>query len=155
MEKEKKCSFLDRDGILNKLIDNRPPWNSHEIKYYEIMHKVIKLSLKHEFLPVVITNQPDAGRGKLSYKQLHHINKLICKNFNINNFYICDHPYDGMCECRKPKPGMLLKASEKLKINLQNSILIGDRIKDIQAGLNAGCKTIFYQKNPLIYLTSM
>ena len=143
MERGKRNAlFLDRDGILNKLVDNRPPWNPNEIETYEIMHKVIKLSVKNKFIPIIVTNQPDAGRGKLSYELLYYINKIICENFKIKHFYICDHPYDGMCECRKPKPGMLLKASEDLKINLHSSILIGDRHKDIQAGVYAGCKTI-------------
>lgn len=152
-----RALFLDRDGIINKLIDNRPQWNLVEIKIFDHIKEIVAFSKKLNYLPVVVTNQPDAGRGKLTFELLHEINRNICKKVNINHFYICDHPYDGICECRKPKPGMLFKASKENNINLIESLMIGDRQKDIQAGKSAGCKTIslsecdlgadFYVKN--------
>ena len=138
----KKCLFLDRDGVLNSLIDNRPPWEIKEIKIFNHAKEVILLAKNRNYIPVVVTNQPDAGRGKVSYEKLIKINYNIMKILGIDNSYICTHPYDGMCECRKPKPGMLLQAEKDLHINLKKSFLIGDRQKDIEAGLSAGCKTI-------------
>jgi len=140
---EAKAVFFDRDGVLNKLVNNRPPWKITEISIFNEIFQIIKLSKDYNYIPVVITNQPDAGRGKLDYAMLHHINNMICKELNIDHYYVCDHPYDGMCECRKPKPGMILKASLDLNINIENSFLVGDREKDIMAGKTAGCKTIF------------
>ena len=140
--KKNKGLFLDRDGVINKLIDNRPPWRLSEIVIYEEIKSIIDYSKKLNFIPVVITNQPDAGRGKITYELLNKINNSICENLNLDNFYICDHPYDGLCECRKPKPGMLLRASKEINIDLNNSYMIGDRKKDIEAGKRAGCNTI-------------
>ena len=144
-----KALFLDRDGVLNKLVNDRPPWKLSEISIYYEMYEIIKLTKKYNYLPVVITNQPDAGRGKLEYSMLYKINEIICRKLDINNFYICDHPYDDMCECRKPKPGMIIKASLDLNINIKESILVGDREKDIKAGKTAGCKTIFLSNKKL------
>tara|TARA_B100000886_G_scaffold95658_1_gene63431 strand:+ start:2789 stop:3313 length:525 start_codon:yes stop_codon:yes gene_type:complete len=144
-----KALFLDRDGIINKLIDNRPPWNLDEIKIFNGIRDIIIFSEYLGYLPIVVTNQPDAGRGKLTYQLLHKINKIICKKVGIKKFYVCDHPYDGMCECRKPKPGMLLKAAKENSINLYESFMIGDRLKDIEAGKAAGCRTISLSKSNL------
>ncbi len=138
-----KALFLDRDGVLNKLVDNRPPWHKSEVIFYSAAKSILQIAISKNFLPIVVTNQPDAGRGKLSYENLHSINRFICEHLQIKLFYICDHPFDNICECRKPKPGMLLKASSENNIDLSESFLIGDREKDIQAGINAGCKTIF------------
>ena len=60
----------------------------------------------------------------------------------IESFYICQHPFDGMCDCRKPQAGNFFKAEKDHQINLKKSFMIGDRDKDIQAGKKAGCKTI-------------
>ena len=139
--------FLDRDGIINKLVNNRPPWSPSEIIIYPEAHKIINLSLKKNYIPVIVTNQPDAGRGKLSFEMINKINKIICEKVNIKESYICMHPYDGLCDCRKPKPGMLLNASAENSIILKESFMIGDRDKDIQAGIAAGCKTIFLSRN--------
>ena len=144
-----KALFLDRDGIINKLIDNRPPWDLEEIKIFDYIKEIVAFSKKLNYLPIVVTNQPDAGRGKLSFELLHEINRIICKKVNIKHFYVCDHPYDGICECRKPKPGMLFKASKENNIYLNESFMIGDREKDIQAGKLAGCKTISLSEDNL------
>ncbi len=139
----KRALFLDRDGILNKLVKNRPPWNIDEINIYPEASTIIEHIKKYSYIPIIVTNQPDAGRGKLTYEKLYQINDYISNILEIEYKYICPHPYDGMCNCRKPLPGMLLRAKEENNIDLHNSILIGDREKDIQAGRSAGCKTIF------------
>ena len=140
---QNKALFLDRDGVLNKLVNNRPPWNQSEIIFSSAAKDILQIAISKHYLPIVVTNQPDAGRGKLTYEKLHSINRFICNHLKIKLFYICDHPFDNMCECRKTKPGMLLKASFENNIDLNASFLIGDREKDIQAGINAGCKTVF------------
>ena len=137
-----KGLFLDRDGVINKLVDNRPPWKISEIFIYEEIKDIINYSRSLDYIPIVITNQPDAARGDITYDLLNKINSSICKKLNLNNCYICDHPYDGVCECRKPKPGMILQASKDINIDLHKSYMIGDREKDIEAGRRAGCKTI-------------
>ena len=141
-----KALFLDRDGVLNQLIQNRPPWLISEIKLYKEAKEIIKLAKTKNYIPIVISNQPDAGRGKLSYKKLNLINQRIMKNLSIDYFYICKHPYDGLCDCRKPKSGSFFKAKTEHNINLKNSFMIGDREKDIIAGHNAGCVTLKISK---------
>ncbi len=146
MDHINKAVFLDRDGVLNKLIENRPPWKINEIVIFRSSKKLINLIKSKSYLPVVVTNQPDAARGDITFDVIDKINLIICSHLEIENYYICKHGYDGICECRKPKPGMLKKASFDLNIDLSQSLMIGDRDKDIQAGLDAGCKTVFFSK---------
>ena len=91
----------------------------------------------------MITNQPEIKRGKLSKKALNFINLEIKRFFNLDDFFVCMHDTLDGCNCRKPKPGMILKGVEKWNIDLSNSYLIGDRFKDIDAGEKVNCKTIF------------
>ena len=133
--------------MLNYLISNRPPWSIAEIKLYSEAFQIIDLSKKRSFMPVVITNQPDAARGSLDFKDLKSINEHIIKKLGIKESYVCTHPFDGMCTCRKPLPGMIIEAQKKHNISLKESFLIGDREKDIIAGNSAGCSTIKLSKD--------
>ena len=145
----KKAVFLDRDGVLNKLVNGRPPWKSSEISLFKDSSHIIELIKSKFYIPIVVTNQPDAARGKLPYKKIYEINLEICETLKITNYYICPHGFDGECNCRKPKPGMIIKASKDLGIKLERSLLIGDREKDIKAGMSAGCKTIYLSQNDI------
>tara|TARA_A100001015_G_C14789050_1_gene632286 strand:+ start:239 stop:763 length:525 start_codon:yes stop_codon:yes gene_type:complete len=143
-----KAVFLDRDGVLNKAIRisdlvSRPPWHSEEIEIFEEAFYLIRLIKSFSYIPIVVTNQPDIGRGDIDQKSVFEINKFIIRKLGIEYSFICPHGNDFECNCRKPKPGMLLKASKKYNINLSSSFMIGDRAKDIYAGVNAGTKTIF------------
>ncbi len=137
-----KALFLDRDGVLNHLINKRPPWLLKEIKIYQEAFKLVKLAKRRFYLPIVISNQPDAGRGTISYEKLHLVNKKIMNELQIEQFFLCTHPYDGECDCRKPLPGNFFKAQKINNLDLKKSIMVGDRDKDIIAGNRAGCKTI-------------
>ena len=143
----KKAVFLDRDGVINKLVEGRPPWHVSEVDFFEDIFYIIELIKMHKYIPVIVTNQPDALRGNVDLTNLQEINNHISKALKIKNNYTCFHPYDNMCTCRKPKPGMIIEASKKLNIDTRNSFLVGDREKDIQAGNAAGCKTIFLSKD--------
>ena len=145
---KKKAVFFDRDGVLNKLINNiRPPWQLSEIELFNESKKIVNLVNELNYLAVIVTNQPDAERGHVKLTSIIEVNNFIANQLNIQYKYMCNHPYDGMCNCRKPKPGMLYKASNDLDINLTQSFLIGDRKKDIKAGKTAGCKTIYLSNN--------
>ena len=141
--KSKKALFLDRDGVLNKLYNNRPPWKISEIEIFSEAKEIIKIAKSKEFLPVIVSNQPDAARGHVSIHKIYKINQNICNQLNINNSYLCIHAYDNLCECRKPKPGMFFQAASEINIDLNKSYMVGDRLKDIVAGKKAGCKTIY------------
>ncbi len=141
-----KALFLDRDGVLNKLINNRPPWEIKEVSLFPQAKIIIKIAKSKNYIPIIVTNQPDAARGSIDFKTLYKINSYISRKLGIGASYVCDHPYDGICECRKPKIGMLLEAQKKYKLNLEESWLIGDRKKDIIAGNTAQCTTISLSK---------
>jgi D-glycero-D-manno-heptose 1,7-bisphosphate phosphatase len=105
------------------------------------------LGSEKDFKIIVITNQPDVKYGKLSKYTLKIINSIIMKNFSIDDIFVCIHGNEDNCDCRKPKPGLLKKASEKWNIDLKKSFFIGDRWKDIESGECMGCKTIFIDYN--------
>jgi D-glycero-D-manno-heptose 1,7-bisphosphate phosphatase len=106
------------------------------------------LSLKQKgFLLIAITNQPDFARGKRSLDNIIDMNKKVCLSLPLDDMFCCLHDDKDNCNCRKPKPGMILEAQEKWKVDLKKSFLIGDRKGDILAGKAAGVKTIFIDYN--------
>ena len=148
MKKFKKAVFLDRDGVLNKPIKvdsklSRPPWKIEEIDIFRKAYNLVEIIKKSGYLPIVVTNQPDIGRGDVDGEIINLINDIIMQKLNIEYYFICPHGNDNECDCRKPKPGMLIYASKKYNVDLNSSFMIGDRNKDIYAGINAGTKTIF------------
>lgn len=149
--KKNKAFFFDRDGILNKsIIKNRKPYSPRIpqdlILNREVLSFIKKLK-KKGFLIFVVSNQPDIKSGKLSNYSLKVMNSIIKKYFLIDEIYICPHGKNDNCECRKPKPGMLIEASKKWNIDLKKSFLVGDRWKDISAGTIMNCTTIFIDYN--------
>ena len=141
-----RALFLDRDGVLNKaIIKNRKPYPPTKIEELEIISGVqegLEL-LKHSgFKLIVITNQPDVARGTLSKEKVDEINNTISQNLNIDEIISCFHDDSDNCECRKPKPGMILQAVKKWNIDLTLSYLIGDRWRDIQTAKNIGLNSI-------------
>ena len=153
--KKNKAFFFDRDGILNKsIIKNHKPYSPRfpsELKLNYKFLPFIKDLKKKKFVIIVVTNQPDIKRGKLTKYSLKIINSIIKKYFLVDEIYTCLHDKTDNCNCRKPKPGMLKKAVKKWNIDLKKSFLLGDRNKDIEAGNSAGCTTIFidYDYNEL------
>ena len=101
------------------------------------------------FLLVVATNQPDVGRGQLKQEVVDDIHAHLRQLLPIDWVEVCFHPGKGasQCECRKPLPGMLLKAARDLGIALERSWMIGDRWRDIDCGHAAGCRTILIDYN--------
>lgn len=92
---------------------------------------------------VVVTNQPDVAKKVTNEIFIEELHRKIAKVTGIQYFYVCKHIDEDDCECRKPKPGLLLKATSELNLDLTKSFLIGDRWRDIEAGNIAGCKSIF------------
>jgi len=91
---------------------------------------------------IVVTNQPDVRTGIQKKEVLDTMHSFIRKALNIDDIKVCLHIDEDKCDCRKPKPGMLLDASHEHGIQLSDSFMVGDRWKDIDAGKNAGCRTI-------------
>ena len=103
----------------------------------------MKILKSKGFLLIVITNQPDVSRGITTKNNVQSINDYLMEKLPLDEINTCFHDDNDNCNCRKPKPGMIINSAKKMNISLTNSYLIGDRKKDIDAGINAGCKTIF------------
>jgi len=149
----KKAVFLDRDGVINlpTIIDRKPfaPINLREFNLIAGVKDALYLLKEKGYLLIVITNQPDVARMKTSQKNINEINDVILKLLPITEIFTCFHDDNDNCDCRKPKPGQILQAAKKYRIDLNISYMIGDRWKDIEAGQKAGCRTVFidYQYN--------
>ena len=147
MIKKRVAIFLDREGTLNKAyIKNGLPISHPSFNKFKILpgvkNSIIKLK-KLGFLCLLITNQPDVSRKKIKKNVVKKMNNFIKKKIKLDDVFVCYHDDKHNCNCRKPKPGLLLDGSRKWNINLKESYMIGDRWKDISAGVSAGCKTIF------------
>lgn len=147
MNNKKKAVFLDRDGVINKEVNYLS--NPDDFEFIEGSIEALKILKKKKFLLIVITNQAGIARGYYTEKALNQIHDKMSKILKQNNvvlddIYYCPHHPDftGPCNCRKPKPGMILKAKKKFNINLQSSFVVGDTLNDIRAGLNAKCITV-------------
>lgn len=142
-----KAVFFDRDGVLNEALyrDGKAyaPLLLEEMIILPVVAKVVRELSTAGFLIFVFSNQPDVSRGTLDPKILDQMNQKLMKEVpGIREIFICPHDNHHQCECRKPKPGMIVEASKKWGIDLQKSFAVGDRKKDIEAGKTAGCKTV-------------
>ena len=140
-----KVVFLDRDGVINKNRANYvKSWD--EFEFLPNAKKGIKLLNDSDFKIIIITNQSVVGRGIIKEKTLNEIHEKMLKELNkcrcrIEKIYCCPHaPWDN-CDCRKPKPGMLLKAADDFDLDLKECHFIGDSKTDEEAGKIVGCKT--------------
>lgn len=145
----KRAVFLDRDGVVNKVIVEegkvRSPRGLHEYK----MIRGIKGSLVRlkdaGYLLIIITNQPELSRGLFKRRDLDMIHEYIREKLPIDDIYLCPHDDHHRCDCRKPKAGMLFDAASAWQIDLSRSFFIGDTEKDIKAGITAGCMPILIE----------
>ena len=147
----RKAVFLDRDGVINKaFIKDGLPTSPNSLDELEILpgvkESVLRLK-KLNFVCLVVTNQPDVTRGKINKNTVIEINNFLLKEIKLDDFFVCYHDDKDNCDCREPKPGLLLQASKKWDVNLKKSFIVGDRWRDIQAGEKVGCKTIFLEYN--------
>ncbi len=157
LSKKQKAVFVDRDGTLN--VYKGYISSSNDIELMDEAAKAVKKLNEMGYPVIVITNQAVIARGECTFSELREIHGrlemlLAEKGAYLNEIYFCPHhpdkgfegeraEYKISCDCRKPAPGMILKAAEDFNIDLQNSYMIGDDLPDIAAGKGAGCKTIF------------
>jgi D-glycero-D-manno-heptose 1,7-bisphosphate phosphatase len=138
--------FLDRDGVLNEAIIRYgrpyPPRDPSELIITEGARAALKELKREGFLLIVVTNQPDVARGKASRADVDKINAQLAAILPLDAIEVCEHDDREQCDCRKPKPGMILRAHEKFGVDLAGSFMVGDRWRDIEAGRRAGCRTI-------------
>lgn len=143
---KREAVFLDRDGVLNRAIvrNGRPysPSGPQEVEIITGVAGACKQLRGHGFILVVVTNQPEVARGRLSRQSVDEINDFLRSRIPLDDIRVCCHHDADGCDCRKPKPGMLLSAARDWDIDLTRSFLVGDRWRDIEAGRRAGCRTI-------------
>ena len=143
---KRRAVFLDRDGVINRAFvrDGKPfpPPTPQELEILPGVPEALHNLKSHGYELLVVTNQPDVGRGKQSRQALDAIHQSLLKSLPLDDILVCCHTDQDKCDCRKPLPGMLLEAARKHNIDLSASFMVGDRWRDIEAGHNAGCKTI-------------
>ena len=148
MSAAQKAVFLDRDGVINRALTRAGmPYAPSSLAEFEILPGVAEAcaQLKQAgFLLVVATNQPDVGRGTMKPETIEAIHDHMRSVLPLDRIEVCYHPGRDAseCDCRKPKPGMLLRAARVLDIDLARSFMVGDRWRDIAAGHAAGVVTI-------------
>lgn len=157
LKNKQKAIFLDRDGTINKYVGflTKP----EQFELLPDVAEAIKMINKSGYLAIVVTNQPVIARGDCTWEELQQIHdkmetELGKEGAFLDAIYICPHhkdkgfegerpEYKFDCECRKPKPGLLLQAAKDFNIDLSQSIIIGDSDSDVLSGLNAGCNSSF------------
>ncbi len=163
----KKAVFLDRDGVINRSVvrDGRPfpPDSLEEVEILPGVSEALMLLRRNGYLNIVVTNQPDVRTGKQRLDVVEAIHRHLLDSLPLDEVRACYHTDEDECECRKPKPGMLLTAAKAHAIDLAASFMVGDRWRDIQAGNAAGCRGFFvdvgYQERrpdpPYVRVTSL
>ena len=154
LQNKQKAIFLDRDGTINKMVGFVT-----KLEQFELIKgaaEAIKLINKSGYLAIVVTNQPVIARGDCTFEELQAIHDKMETELGkagafVDGIYVCPHhtdkgfegerlEYKCICDCRKPKPGLLLQAAKDFNIDLSESYIIGDSYRDIEAGENAGVK---------------
>lgn len=164
LKNKQKAIFLDRDGTINKYVGFLR--KTEELELTEDAAEAIKLINTSGYLAVMVTNQPVVARGEVTWNGLNEIHnkmetELGKKGAYLDGLYFCPHhPHKGYegeipelkfdCDCRKPKPGLLVKAAEDLNIDLKKSWMIGDSDSDVEAGNAAGCISIKIDEGGLL-----
>lgn len=139
--------FLDRDGVLNEsvVVDGLPrsPPGPEGVRISPEVVEACRLLRSAGLLLICVTNQPEVARGTLSRESLNATNEAVQRQLGLDALLVCVHDDGDGCDCRKPLPGLLIRASKMLNVDLTRSVMIGDRWRDVEAGRRAGCATIF------------
>ncbi|MDO4488403.1 MAG: HAD-IIIA family hydrolase [Eubacteriales bacterium] len=161
LKNKQRAVFLDRDGVLNREVGFCN--NTEEFELLPWTASNIRKINRSGYLAVVVTNQPVIARGEMSLEELSRMHKKLETELGkegayLDAIYFCPHHPDSgfegevkelkiVCDCRKPKPGMLLRAAERFNIDLSQSVIVGDSRRDIEAGEAAGCRTFLVKTN--------
>ncbi len=139
----RKALFLDRDGVIN--VEKDYLYKQEDVEFVDGIFELCRYYQLLGYIIIVVTNQSGIARGyygESDFSKLSHwmIDKFLDEHIVVQNIYHCPHHPDisGECRCRKPRAGMLEDAKRDFDIDLENSIIIGDKERDIEAGLNAG-----------------
>jgi D-glycero-D-manno-heptose 1,7-bisphosphate phosphatase len=150
----RRAVFLDRDGVLNRAeVRNGVPYPPSSVDSFQLYDDVVDGCTRLKaanFLLIAITNQPDVGRGVQTREAVEAIHsKMQSLLPSLDRIAVCYHGgehYGQPCDCRKPRPGLILRAAAQLKIDLKQSYVIGDRWRDIDCARAAGCRAILIER---------
>lgn len=139
--------FLDRDGVLNEaFVHDGVPTPPRSVAEFRLLPGVVEAcaELKQAgFALVVVTNQPDIARGTQTRAHVDLMHERLRNLVPVDDVYVCPHDDVDGCACRKPQPGMLLAAAERLDLDLARSACVGDRWRDVEAARRAGVTAIY------------
>lgn len=143
--------FLDRDGVICRSVTiGGKPYAPRRLEDFRLLPGAAQAArdLKRAgFLVIVVTNQPDIGNGLVAAAIVEAMHTKLRARLPVDDICMCPHRQDAGCECRKPKPGMLLAAARRWNIDLKNSYMVGDRGSDVVAGKAAGCYTLLINRH--------
>ena len=137
--------FLDRDGVLNRTWVREgiphPPASLAELEILPGVPEALNALKAAGYALVVVTNQPDVARGRQSQQLVEAMHEHLRQRLPLDAVLACFHDDEDNCECRKPRPGLLLRAAGELELDLRARFMVGDRWQDVEAGRRAGCRT--------------
>jgi D-glycero-D-manno-heptose 1,7-bisphosphate phosphatase len=139
--------FLDRDGVINRAVVRegtpRPPASLNELEILPGVSAALSALRSSGYILVVVTNQPDVARGSTPRQLVDDIHTRLRETLALDAILTCFHDDADDCDCRKPRPGLLLRAAGELGLDLESSFMVGDRWRDVEAGQRAGCRTFY------------
>ena len=145
-----KAVFLDRDGVINEVLlrDGRyaSPRSKNDFTFIDGIGMFVADLKEKGYLVIVATNQPDLARELLPKHDLDAMHQSLSEKFAVDDIYVCPHVQKDDCSCRKPRPGMLLEAAVKWRVDMSRSFMVGDMERDIEAGRQAGCRTVLVRR---------
>ena len=144
MEHMEPAVFLDRDGVI---IENRDDYvrSWSDVEFFPAALAALQSFSSSPYRIILVTNQSAVGRGLITLAQAEHLNWRIIAAVKkhggrVDGAFMCPHAPQARCDCRKPRPGLLLQAAEALSLDLSRSFMIGDALSDLQAGRAAGVR---------------
>lgn len=141
--------FLDRDGVINRAVNREGvssvPFSLDELEIVPGASGELERLKSSGFLLLVVSNQPDVARERITEREVEEINRVLIESLPIEAVYYCPHDEDDGCPCRKPRVGMLEVAAAEWGVDRERSLLIGDRWVDIAAARAAGCTAILLE----------
>ena len=146
----RRAVFLDRDGVINRAVvrDGKPypPASAAALEILPGVADALARLRQAGFRLVVVTNQPDVARGTQRRAEIDRMHAALAAALPLDEFRVCDHDDADDCECRKPKPGLIVAAARDAGVSLADSFVVGDRWRDVEAGQRAGCAAIFVDR---------
>lgn len=148
--KARRAVFFDRDGVLVEATvrDGRPfpPAGLRDIEFVPGARDSVARLRDAGFVAICVTNQPDVARGSLDATTAVAMNRFVLESLGLDDLIACFHDDRDGCACRKPRPGMLLQGAARWSVALEESFMVGDRWRDIDAGAAAGCRTVLIDR---------